>query len=790
MNGATEATLQELLQLAQQQLKAQQDLKKFFEEWKRLGGMNIGGSGGSSGGGIAGAAGTALSGITKASGPVGLAFGALSMAGKILSGAFDVMASIVGKVAEGLGKTVGNLLEFSFQAMQGSTSISKFVDAFRDLPFFIGSLAGIISKVIGYEEQLLETYRDLTKYGASFSGNLFEMSRMARQGYMTLEEFGAVLKNNSEIFTTAIGGADAGLRTFTEAQKKLMDPNGPYGKGILGLGIQAGEAGDMIAYFMKLQGNMSRQDRQSTDEMAKSTSALLVQLDAMAKLTGQNREQLEKEMKDQAFSKGVQTWVNSLKPDDQKKALLQLTTAFSQGGAGLRDEVAVRLMTNGKIRHAGTEAANNIYVATRGYSDASADSIVSMKNFAIGSKEMTIAQVNSGRQLATGYDSLTKVVGGPGMMGVLQLTGAMGENAKLVETTNRYLHDSLTAEQRAMEIEREQAKQAEGNASGLAAMQLKIRQFGNAIGEILITFLEPFGEAINKTTAWLLDWGLDIAKMGAKTLKPLIDKYLPEFMGAVGRMVLWFNDTWKYLTDSSNGTEFWKRLGEKVTDGFREVWKVVQPAFEVIWKEVKPLIVDAFKGLFSLIWDVLVDMIKPDFLKDKTSASTKSNTATLKNDPAVWQQAYEKLVSEGKINSKTDPATADKLVAEAAGKLSEKMDKFRSAVGNAQDAEDAARGAQPVSKATGSWGTTGRLIENFGTGTPAILHGSEGVITSDQLNQIMSYAMKSGGENKSATSLDRLNMQIAQLITINKEQAEYIRKNFEATKGLNGNLFS
>lgn len=37
---------------------------------------------------------------------------------------------------------------------------------------------------------------------------------------------------------------------------------------------------------------------------------------------------------------------------------------------------------------------------------------------------------------------------------------------------------------------------------------------------------------------------------------------------------------------------------------------------------------------------------------------------------------------------------------------------------------------------TGSLGTTGNLIENFGTGTMAILHGREGVITEDQLNNI------------------------------------------------------
>ena len=100
------------------------------------------------------------------------------------------------------------------------------------------------------------------------------------------------------------------------------------------------------------------------------------------------------------------------------------------------------------------------------------------------------------------------------------------------------------------------------------------------------------------------------------------------------------------------------------------------------------------------------------------------------------------------------------------------------------------QGAQPVQKATGSWGTTGKLIENFGTGTPAELHGKEGVITEDQLNQIMAYAMKSGGENKLGASIEKLNMLTGQMLAVNKEIADNIRKNVEATKRLGGNLFA
>jgi len=60
------------------------------------------------------------------------------------------------------------------------------------------------------------------------------------------------------------------------------------------------------------------------------------------------------------------------------------------------------------------------------------------------------------------------------------------------------------------------------------------------------------------------------------------------------------------------------------------------------------------------------------------------------------------------------------------------------------EAEKAAtEGAQQEAggRATGSLGATGKLIEDFGAGTPMMLHGREGVITEDQLTQFAQQAM-------------------------------------------------
>lgn len=54
----------------------------------------------------------------------------------------------------------------------------------------------------------------------------------------------------------------------------------------------------------------------------------------------------------------------------------------------------------------------------------------------------------------------------------------------------------------------------------------------------------------------------------------------------------------------------------------------------------------------------------------------------------------------------------------------------------------------PVHRQGGSLDATGKLIEDFGTGTPATLHGTEGVITKPQLEKVVSSAIEAGKQSQ------------------------------------------
>jgi hypothetical protein len=93
-------------------------------------------------------------------------------------------------------------------------------------------------------------------------------------------------------------------------------------------------------------------------------------------------------------------------------------------------------------------------------------------------------------------------------------------------------------------------------------------------------------------------------------------------------------------------------------------------------------------------------------------------------------------------------------------------------------------------RATGSLGVTGKLFENFGSGTPTTLHGTEAVVTPSQMTDMMASAMKTGQDNILADRLQQLNNVSAEMLRVLKETSDLTKRNLDATKSLNRNLFA
>ena len=111
---------------------------------------------------------------------------------------------------------------------------------------------------------------------------------------------------------------------------------------------------------------------------------------------------------------------------------------------------------------------------------------------------------------------------------------------------------------------------------------------------------------------------------------------------------------------------------------------------------------------------------------------------------------------------------------------------------NASAAQPAGTRLEPLKRQDGSLGATGKPIEDFGKGTPAILHGKEGVITENQLNSMLGEAAKGSGGggatlDEVTNQLAMLNSSMAQLVSHTMDISEASSKTAKHSSKLTGN---
>jgi vacuolar-type H+-ATPase subunit D/Vma8 len=127
---------------------------------------------------------------------------------------------------------------------------------------------------------------------------------------------------------------------------------------------------------------------------------------------------------------------------------------------------------------------------------------------------------------------------------------------------------------------------------------------------------------------------------------------------------------------------------------------------------------------------------------------------------------------------------------------------------------DSAEAAKRRGRSTGSLGSTGNLFENFGNSSLIEAHGYEAVMTPAQLGDLLKSERTETAKTIAPTmaspntdddrlvksSIEQGKTLVAELQTLNKQTAdmmrymrdtsEYTRKNLDAIRGLNGNLFA
>lgn len=778
MTGATEATLAELLREAQ----------NTNVNLSRLNSLLSSSSGGGGGGG------SPLAGIVRTGPIAGLALGALSAATNVVAGVFKFMGNILGKVVGGFTDTVKNLYAFSVNAAMGTAKLSDFYAAFKDLPFLLGTVASIFSQVIKYSEDLLAVYQNLTKFGASFGGDLFVMRNAAARAQLSMTEFASVVTKNSDLFASMGGNVQAGINQFVNIQNKLMGPNSPYARQLLALGYSSAEAAEMIASYMRGQGTMNKQELMNVDKVTKGVVAYATELDTLSKLTGKQREKMEEELKAVELEETYQRFLSQLDPAEAAKIKTAVANMLQTGGKDAAEQLKLAVrgintpITKGQMDLAASTqglnlAVNDIIVEAirQGKSEAEIGKLVREQSMRIGKQQFDLAK----------------------QLGESTVAALLASGSTIVTAGNQFsaFYRKLLADSKLPEAERkiieQRLKQEEGNAATLAQAQQNIKNFGNDLLMAASVFIAPL-------TGVLVKFGQGLTE----TISKLVSS--KGFKDSVEDVSKWFQETFRLLNQSKTPEQFFTTLIERAVDAFNKISAALTPIWE---KSIQPRLISGWNSFLEWMKSTALPAMSKFY--NETVKPMLSSVFTGMMDWIIYHLRKNSRIARLLFGETDREKEEESRRMFESGQLQKNVDRYKEQferIPEAQrdseygrslhamylDALNELKEAQrrfggvaiPAPRRhSGTFGMTG-----FGTERSNQLvevQPNEAVLTSAQLDQFgRSLAMGVEINNNLTSEMKTLNKQTAEMLKFIKDTAEYTRRNLDAIKGLDGNLFA
>jgi hypothetical protein len=466
------------------------------------------------------------------------AFGAGKIASAAMSGLSKsalVLGGIIGDLTASAFKTVGNLTDFAGKLLDGTASVSGLFGALKDLPLGLNLVAGLFEKLAQFQESNLNAFRDLSKVGVNLGGDLNQVRLQALEAGLTMEQYGAVIKENAQAISGLGNSTDDGARAFRGITKALTTGN--LGNNLLSLGYGFREINDLAANYIKVNSGLTDAQKKDYRGVSESIANYGKELDVMARLTGKSREQLEKQQEEMTMDSNFQAYLNTLDADERDKANAAMRLAMESGGKGAVDALKSRLMNLPPL----TEEAK-LYEATM---QAGRQSIEDFYNIIKNGKPLQESQLLLDKAFSKAVSGNIKdlkqfetVMRAGGMTGDKFATTLMGVQEKVLT----YQRKGMTEEQAIQQaIRDERAKQLKQNNSAAAAAA-KAEQALKALGSELMGAMLPVFEAVGPIVSQLANSLLNFARenmpaiqKGAQMLGDFLQRFVKDIFTEEGR---------------------------------------------------------------------------------------------------------------------------------------------------------------------------------------------------------------------------------------------------------------
>lgn len=276
-----------------------------------------------------------------------------------------------------VGATFGKTLLDIGDANKGFTQFNSLIDGVtsalgemaKAIPIAGEAISGAMKMaaegakfVLDQLQKTATAFNELGNTGALTAEGMSGLQRQFLESGMTLDGYKKTIQENSKDLAAFGGTVGEGAKRFSKFTGDIVDSDA--GLALRRLGFSADQIGETAAAFVSQQTRLGLAQRKSNDQLTQGAIQYTRELDALTKLTGMQRKDIEKQQEvalGEARFRAKYDEMVAMGQEKQAKAMLDFQTMVNnqapEMAAGLRD------MATGLVN---SEAAQKVFADTGG----------------------------------------------------------------------------------------------------------------------------------------------------------------------------------------------------------------------------------------------------------------------------------------------------------------------------------------------------------------------------------------------------------------------------------------
>ncbi len=291
-----------------------------------------------------------------------------------------------GRFIEGAGKALGELGNLGKSVARTLADLGQNgATSFTQLNGVVDSVAGAISKMgasipffgaamtalaegakfaLQSIQQVSDNFREAAKVGALTADGMNGLANASIESGISQKALLGTIRENSVAFSQLGGTVGDGTKQFTKFVGGITKT--PLGMQLRNLGLGADDIAESAAAFVSLQGRLGATQRMTNDQLTEGTIRYTRELDAISKITGMERKELQGKMNaalsEQRFRAKMQEMERTGQGETAKQ-LNQFQAAVGKTAPGLAQGLRDIIAAGGAVT---TDAARQAMNATGG----------------------------------------------------------------------------------------------------------------------------------------------------------------------------------------------------------------------------------------------------------------------------------------------------------------------------------------------------------------------------------------------------------------------------------------